>query len=225
LEPKEFRNITQGKVVGHPDTLIKKLQKVRALIFDWDGIFNNGAKGQIPSTFSEIDSMGINMLRFGYYLLHKKNPVSAIVTGERNETAIHWAEREHFHSVYLKVKNKVDILDMLEKENNITRDEILFVFDDIHDLSLAKECGVKFLVRNKGARFFSRYCRKMNYCDYVTKNPGGDHALREISETVLNKLDLFEKTIEYRVEFKGIYSDYLQMRNRVETKIEELKYQ
>lgn len=223
MAPKEFRNIIQGKVIGHPDTFTKKLQKVRALIFDWDGIFNNGTKGQIPSTFSEIDSMGINMLRFGYYLLHKKNPVSAIVTGERNETAIHWAQREHFHSVYLKVRNKVDILDRLEKENNISRDEILFVFDDIHDLSLAKECSVKFLVRNKGARFFSRYCRKMNYCDYVTKNPGGDHALREISETVLNMLDLFEKTIEYRVEFKGIYSDYWQIRNQVETKIEELK--
>jgi len=224
LEPKEYRNIIQGKITGNPDTFLEKLKKVRALVFDWDGIFNNGVKGQIPSTFSEIDSMGINMLRFGYYLLNRQNPVTAIVTGERNETAIHWAEREHLHAVYLKVKNKVDILDSLEKENNIHRDEILFVFDDIHDLSLAMECGVKFLVRNKGARSFSRYCRKMIYFDYMTKNPGGDHALREISETVLLLLGLFEKTIEYRIEFKGIYHDYWQMRNMVETKIAELKY-
>ncbi len=222
--PKEFRKIVQGKVIENPVTFAEKLKKVRALVFDWDGIFNNGVKGQTPSTFSEIDSMGINMLRFGYYLLHNQNPITAIVTGERNETAIQWAEREHFHSVYLKVKNKADILDGLEKENNIHRDEILFVFDDIHDLSLAVECGAKFLVRNKGARSLSRYCQKMKFCDYVTKNPGGDHALREISETVLNTLDLFEKTIKYRMKFKGIYYDYWQLRNSVKTSIRELKY-
>lgn len=221
---KEFKKIIQGKLISSSETFTIKLKKVRALVFDWDGIFNNGAKGQIPSTFNEIDSMGINMLRFGYYLLHQHNPITVIVTGERNETAIRWAEREHFHSVYLKVKNKVDILDLMVKENGIHRDEILFVYDDIHDLSLAMECGAKFLVRNKGARSFSRYCQKMNYCDYVTKNSGGDHALREISETVLNALDLFEKTIKHRIEFKGIYYDYWQIRNGVKTNTRELKY-
>jgi len=211
-------------MVSPEDQLIEKLKKVRALVFDWDGIFNNGVKGDIPSTFSEIDSMGINMLRFGYYLLHNQNPVSAIVTGERNETAIHWAEREHFHSVFLNVKNKVDVLGTLEESHSIRRDEILFVFDDIHDLSLARVCGVKFLVRNRGARSFTRYCRKRNDCDYVTRNPGGDHALREISETVLGLLDLFGKTIEHRVEFNGIYREYWQKRNQVKTLFEELKY-
>jgi 3-deoxy-D-manno-octulosonate 8-phosphate phosphatase (KDO 8-P phosphatase) len=224
LESKKFRKIIQGKIVGDPGELAEKLKKVRALVFDWDGIFNNGAKGEIPSTFNEIDSMGINMLRFGYYLLNQENPVTSIVTGERNATAIQWAEREHVHAVFLKVKNKVDVLDVFEKEYHIRRNEILFVFDDIHDLSLARKCGIKFLVRNRGARSFSRYCRKTNDCDYVTKNQGGDHALREISETVLQLLDLFEKTIEYRVGFNGIYQEYWQMRNGAETRIEELKY-
>jgi 3-deoxy-D-manno-octulosonate 8-phosphate phosphatase (KDO 8-P phosphatase) len=221
---KEFRHRIPGKIVSPVDYLTKKLKKVRALVFDWDGIFNNGVKGDIPSTFSEIDSMGINMLRFGYYLLHNQNPITTIVTGERNETAIHWAEREHFHSIFLKVKNKVDVLGTLEESHSIHRDEILFVFDDIHDLSLARVCGVKFLVRNRGARSFARYCRKRNDCDYVTRNPGGDHALREISETVLGLLDLFGKTIEHRVEFNGIYREYWQIRNQIKTRVEELKY-
>jgi len=214
----------QGSLLVDPDTFSWKLNRVKALVFDWDGIFNDGRKGSIPSSFSETDSMGINMLRFGYYLLHGQNPVTAIVTGERNETAISWAEREHFQSVFLQVKNKADVLESFEKDYGITRDEILFIFDDIHDLSLAKYCGVKILVPNTGAQMFINYCRKMDYCDYISRNDGGHNALREISETILNALDLFEKTIGYRIEFKGIYHKYWQIRNSVKTNISELKY-
>ena len=202
---------------------IRNLRKVKALVFDWEGIFNDGRKGQIPSSFSEIDSMGINMLRFGYYLLHEKNPFTAIVTGEKNETALHWAEREHIHSVFLRVKNKADILEILERENRIQPEEILFVFDDIHDLSLAGKSGVRIVVPNPGARLFLQYCEEMGYCDYISRNNGGNHALREISEIILVALDLFKKTINLRIEFKGIYREYLETRNLVKPFVQEMK--
>jgi 3-deoxy-D-manno-octulosonate 8-phosphate phosphatase (KDO 8-P phosphatase) len=207
----------QGNIIGDADTLISKLARIKALVFDWDGVFNNGDKGHVPSTFNEIDSMGINMLRFGYYLLNKANPYAFIVTGERNETALRWSEREHFHAVYLKAKNKIDVLRQLEKQYDIGREEILFVFDDIHDLSLARECGVKILIPNPGSSEIRRFLPDMNYCDYITKNSGGRHALREISETVLSLLGLFEKTVKLRIDFEGIYFDYFQTRNRVGT--------
>ncbi len=207
-----------------PEVFIDKLSRVKALVFDWDGIFNDGVKGQIPSTFSEIDSMGINMLRFGYYLLNGYNPFTAIVTGEKNETAIQWAEREHFFSVFLNVKNKADIIDLVKKANNIQPEQILFVFDDIHDLSLAKKAGVRILVRNAGSSLFTKFCRENNYCDYITRYSGGTNALREISETVLYMLELFEKTLKLRVEFEGLYQEYWKIRNSIKTNILELQY-
>ena len=213
-----------GDIIHSEIALRDKLQHIKAILFDWDGIFNSGEKGHIPSSFNEIDSMGINMLRFGYYLLHGENPITGIVTGEKNETAIKWSEREHLHAVYLKVKHKVDILEPFQSEYGIQPKEIMFVFDDIHDLSLAKEIGCGFLVRNEGARMFSRYCIEHKLCDYVTKNTGGSHALREISEVILGLLGLFTKTVENRMEFSEIYKDYLHMRNLAKTNIQELKY-
>jgi 3-deoxy-D-manno-octulosonate 8-phosphate phosphatase (KDO 8-P phosphatase) len=214
----------QGTITGRAQDLKLKLAKIKAVAFDWDGVFNNGDKGHYPSSFNEIDSMGINMLRFGYYLLNNVNPLAFIVTGEKNDIALNWAEREHFHAVYLKVKNKIDVLHLMEEKYHINRDEILFVFDDIHDLSLAMECGVKILIPNPGAQNFDALCRKMNYCDYISKNSGGQNALREISETVLFLLGLFEKTIRSRIDFQGIYFDYWQTRNAVRTEILELSY-
>jgi 3-deoxy-D-manno-octulosonate 8-phosphate phosphatase (KDO 8-P phosphatase) len=216
--------IIPGEIVSSEIALRDKLHHIKAFLFDWDGIFNSGEKGQIPSSFNEIDSMGINMLRFGYYLLHGENPVAGIVTGERNETAIKWAEREHFHAVYLKVKHKADILESFQLEYGVQPHEILFVFDDIHDLSLAKEAGCGFLVRNSGAKMFERYCRENKLCDYITNNSGGNNALREISEVVLGMLGLFTRTVEERMAFSGTYNDYLQIRNLSKTNFQELKY-
>jgi 3-deoxy-D-manno-octulosonate 8-phosphate phosphatase (KDO 8-P phosphatase) len=216
--------IIPGEITTSEIAFRDKLHHIKALLFDWDGIFNSGEKGQVPSSFNEIDSMGINMLRFGYYLLQGENPVTGIVTGARNETAIKWAEREHFHAVYLKTLHKADILESFQMEYGIQPHEILFVFDDIHDLSLSKEIGCGILVTNDGARMFQRYCKENKLCDYKTKNTGGNNALREISEVTLGLLGLFTKTVENRMTFSDIYQDYFQIRNLVKTNIREMKY-
>lgn len=216
--------IIPGEIITSEIALRDKLHHIKAMLFDWDGIFNSGEKGQVPSTFNEIDSMGINMLRFGYYLLNGENPVTGIVTGERNQTALDWAEREHFHAVYLKAKHKVDILESFQMEYGIHPNEIVFVFDDIHDLSLAKEIGCGILVRNSGAKMFTRYCRENKLCDYITENNGGSYALREISEVILGQIGLFTKTVENRMAFSEVYQDYFQIRNLVKTNIREMKY-
>lgn len=208
-----------GEFTSSPALVREKLHGIRALLFDWDGIFNSGAKGTVPSNFNEIDSMGINMLRFGFYLLHKTLPFTAIVTGEHNETAFHWAEREHLDAIYFKVKDKKTILPELKKKHGIQPDEILFVFDDILDLSLAEKTGLRFLVRHPSNPLFIEYCRQNHLCDYITIHSGDRKALREISELSLFLTGKFAQTIEYRVQFEGPYSDFLQLKTKLKTKV------
>ena len=89
------------------EEIVKKHTEIKAFIFDWDGVFNTGEKlGSGSSSFTEIDSMGTNMLRFSYYLQNKQNPITAIISGERNESAFYFSEREHFNSSYFKVLHK-----------------------------------------------------------------------------------------------------------------------
>jgi 3-deoxy-D-manno-octulosonate 8-phosphate phosphatase (KDO 8-P phosphatase) len=109
-------------------------------------------------------------------------------------------------------------------EYGIHPNEIVFVFDDIHDLSLAKEIGCGILVRNCGAKMFTRYCRENKFCDYITENNGGSYALREISEVILGQIGLFTKAVENRMTFSEVYQDYFQIRNLVKTNIREMKY-
>jgi len=207
-----------GEFISPYSFVKEKLHKIKCLVFDWDGIFNSGAKGTVPSNFNEIDSMGINMMRFGLYLLHGNIPFTAIVTGENNKTAFHWATREHLDTLYFKVKDKKQIIPELKNKYGVMPDDILFVFDDILDLSLAREVGLRFLVRHSSNPLFIEYCKQNHLCDYITKNSGDQKAVREISELSLYAIGKFSETIEGRVHFDGPYSDYLLTRNKIVTK-------
>ncbi len=206
-----------GRFITPPERLRDKLLGIKAILFDWDGVFNHGEKGQIPSPFNEVDSMGINMLRFGYYMLSGQIPYTAIVTGETNHTAFHWAKREKLNDVFFQVKHKFDIIKHLEKESGIAPYEVLFVFDDILDLSLAKDAGARFLVNRKSNPLFIDYCVAHSLCDYITFSPGNEYAIREISEVALDSLGMFEKTIEERMLFKGVYNNFLSEKMQVNT--------
>ncbi len=210
-----------GQFITPANLFRGKLMNIKALLFDWDGVFNSGAKGEVPSNFNEVDSMGINMLRFGYYMLLGRIPYTAIVTGETNQTAFKWAQRERLDNVYFQVKNKVDIIARLKAIHNIEPDEVLFVFDDVLDLSLAKVVGARFLVNRKANPLFNAYCIKHHLCDYLTYSKGSDHALREISEVVLDGIGKFEDTLNERISFDGIYSEFLK--EKMERKTDYLK--
>src|SRR5690242_11310539 len=101
--------------------------KIKAYIFDWDGVFNDGTKvGQSGSPFSEVDAMGTNMLRFGHWLKHKALPAVAVITGEENPSAQFLVQREHFQAIYFKTANKLVALEHFLKTNGLKADEVAF---------------------------------------------------------------------------------------------------
>jgi len=195
----------------------EKLSKIKAYLFDWDGVFNNGVKTeQGGSPFSEVDAMGTNMLRFGHWLKNDKLPFVGIITGEENPSALYLAKRECFHAVYLKSKNKLVAFDHFLKANQLQAHEVAFVFDDVLDLGVAEKCGIRILVKHGAAPMFLNYSIKNEIADYITAND--DHAVRETCELILSMLDVYDQAIHYRSHFHEKYKDYLDVRQRVETK-------
>lgn len=200
------------------EELTKRLKNIKAIIFDWDGVFHSGYKNENQSsTFSEADSMGVNMLRFAYYLINNKIPYSAIITGENNKTAFHWAEREHLDDVFYKIKDKVEILNWLSENKGIKKEEVLFSFDDILDLSMAKECGVRFLINRSASMSLHNYCIENKLCDYISFNDGGNHAVREISELTINLLGNWKTVLDERIKFNDLYAPYIKKRQEIKT--------
>ena len=92
-----------GKFVTPINDIKNKLSQIKAYIFDWDGVFNNGEKSANGSSkFSEVDSMGTNLLRYSHFMKTKQLPLTAIISGEKNETAFYFCQRECFDYSFFK---------------------------------------------------------------------------------------------------------------------------
>lgn len=195
-----------------------KLNKLKAFVLDWDGVFNDGKKaGNEGSPFTEVDSMGLNMLRFSYYLKHGFVPAIFIVTGENNRPALNLSQREHFNAGYIKMKNKLQALSDINTNFNINNEEIGFVYDDILDLGLAEAVSLRFFVKRNANLLLNDYVSKNNLAEYYTANSGKDYAVREISELVIGMLGNYNEVIKERVEFSSAYKEYLSARNNINT--------
>jgi 3-deoxy-D-manno-octulosonate 8-phosphate phosphatase (KDO 8-P phosphatase) len=216
-----FDNIDKlfrGRFIVPPDQLSNKLKKCKAYIFDWDGVFNDGYKNDNNSSpFSEVDSMGLNMLRFNHYLRTGANPIVAIVTGESNHISYSFSKREHLHAVYFKIKNKIDALEHCCKLYNITPDEVAFIFDDILDFSVAPLTGVRVMVPHPSTTSLVEYAVRNDLADYITHCDGHQNAVRETSELFMTLSERYDETISNRVEFTETYIEYLRQRNEVES--------
>ena len=204
-----------GEFLTSPSLISEKLKNIRAILFDWDGVFNEGSKGgNRQSGFSEVDSMGTNMLRFSQWLFHNKQmPVCGIITGADNFAAYDFAQREHFHKVYFKVSNKIDALNHMVEMLDIKPEEVLYVFDDILDLSIAEKVGLRVFVRSHAKVLFSEYVRKNNFADYITAYSGGNHAVRESCELLMGLNGTYDEVIKSRGSFSAEYQEYLAERN------------
>ncbi|OYU96602.1 MAG: phosphatase [Bacteroidetes bacterium B1(2017)] len=195
-----------------------KLNGVKAFVFDWDGVFNNAVKNENKSsTFNEADSMGTNMLRFSHYLLNKELPATAIISGEKNEMAFYFCEREHFNSCYYKVPHKLIALNHFCAQNNIQHSEVCYFFDDVLDLSIAAVCGVRVMINRKANPLFKNYLVQNNLVDYITAHESGNFSVREATEMLMGLNDNFNQCMDERKDFSPIYQEYLALRQATPT--------
>lgn len=207
-----------GQFITPAEELTRKLRAVRAIVFDWDGVFNDGVKTEAgSSSFSEVDSMGTNLLRFGLWLQQNRQlPVAAIITGVTNTQSETLVRREHFHASYSQAKHKIDVLRHLLDQHKLQPSEVAFFFDDALDLSVSEVAGVRIMVRRNANPLFTRYVVDNGLVDYITGSQSGQFAVREGCELLLGLLGQYDAVMQERLRYHPVYNDYYQQRQAIE---------
>jgi len=214
-----FENIG-GQFILPSKEIASKLKNIKAFVFDWDGVFNDGIKGEgKTSGFSEADAMALHILRYAYWRLTGAVPIIAIITAQKNESAVKFAEREHLHKVYYNYKDKYVPVELLCKEYNISKENIASAFDDIIDYPLAMSTQLRFLIRRKASPLFHKYFTEHKLCDYVTGCESPDHPIREIVELIIGLLGIYDEVLISRFTEKDKYKQYWDLRNAVKTEL------
>jgi len=207
-----------GTFVTPIGTLIERMQTIRGFVSDWDGVFNQGAKGEgAESTYSEPDSMGTNLLRYALWRQHGELPVAALITGAENPSARSFALREHFHAVYFGSRNKTVAIEALCRTQRVSSDRLICIFDDVNDLGMAFACGIRVFVQRTASPLLREYVVRQGLCDYVTAHSPERHAVREVCELLLGLLGSFETVVTSRVAWDASYAAYFAARQAVAT--------
>jgi 3-deoxy-D-manno-octulosonate 8-phosphate phosphatase (KDO 8-P phosphatase) len=207
-----------GTFVTPIETLLERMATIRGFVCDWDGVFNQGAKGEgAESTYSEPDSMGTNLLRYALWRVHGELPVTALITGADNPSARTFALREHFHAIYYGARTKTAAIEALCRAHRVSSDQLVCVFDDVNDLGMAFACGIRIFVQRSASPLLREYVVRQGLCDYVTAHSAERHAVREVCELLLGLLRSFDAVVASRVAWDRDYAAYFQARQAVAT--------
>ncbi len=213
-----------GRFVSTPEVISARLKNIKAFIFDWDGVFNNGQKNaEGSSNFSEVDSMATNLLRYSHFLIHGQLPLAAVISGEKNETAFYFCRRECFNYSFFKTPHKTDALHYICKEQNLKPEEVAYFFDDVLDLSVASLCGLRIMVQRRANPLFTEYCIRHQLVDYLTGAEGGAYAIREACELLTGLNGNFDTVIHDRTHYGANYKSYITQRRLVSTQFFTVK--
>ena len=163
---------------------------LKLVVFDVDGCMTNGdisydSNANEIKTFNVKDGLGI-------VTLNKIGIKTAIITGRESNIVKNRAEELHINYLYQGVKNKLEKLDEILKKEGIRYSEVAYIGDDINDIPILEKVGFSFAPSDA-----CNYAKKA--AKTVLKRAGGDGAVREMIEILLEQCDLKERFIKYWV--------------------------
>lgn len=153
-----------------------QLENIRCLLVDCDGVLTNSAmyyteNGDEIKKFSTYDGMGFKLLK-------EKGFILGIITGEDVQLVKRRFDKLGLHELYMGVSNKLEVLDEICEKYGLGYDEVAYVGDDVNDIPVLDVVGFSCSVRN------AMDCVK-DRVDYVTKRRGGNGAVREVADLLL----------------------------------------
>ena len=157
-------------------SLIEKLQKLKLMIFDVDGVFTNGEitfsnDGTEYKTFHVHDGLGVKgLMQNGIEVAIISSRETSIVSKRFNELGI-----KHIYQGYHdKNPAYLTVLDTLSLDHH----QVGYVGDDLPDLPLIRMAGCGIAVANATPLI-------QQHADWVTTKNGGQGAVREICDLIL----------------------------------------
>lgn len=157
------------------------LNKIRALIFDVDGVLSESnvllLGGQPVRTANTKD---------GYALQHavKMGLQLAIITGGKNETIKERYMALGITDIFMGVSVKIDVFEEYLIANQLQPEEVLYMGDDIPDFEVMERCGCPCCPQDAAPEIKA-------ISTYISEYKGGQGCVRDVVEQVLRAKDLW----------------------------------
>ena len=154
----------------------EKLKNITTFIFDYDGVMTDGTlvlqHEEQPLRSANVKDGYILQLaiKLGYRVV--------IISGGFSKSVENRFGDLNIKDVYLGVKDKTVVYNKYVKDNNLTKDEIIYMGDDIPDLRVMESVGVPACPADAVEEI-------KNVAIYISDKKGGKGCVRDIIEQVL----------------------------------------
>jgi 3-deoxy-D-manno-octulosonate 8-phosphate phosphatase (KDO 8-P phosphatase) len=154
----------------------QKAKALKLLITDVDGILTDGilyydAEGLSHKGYHVHDGMGLK-------LLMQAGIKVAVITTCKLPASQKRMQHLGVDDVFLGQEDKRGAYDSLLEKYNLTNEEVAYVGDDLPDLANVKRAGLGITVADATPLL-------IKHADWVTERRGGERAIREICERIL----------------------------------------
>ena len=169
------------------ESLKQKLKDIKLLILDADGVLTDGkiyygSYGDEIKAFDVKDGLGLSLWK-------RAGKISCILTAKKSPLLKRRAKDVKIFKVYQNVYRKIDIYKKLKKKFKLTDSNICYIGDDLIDIRVLKKAGFAATVPSAPSEV-------KEASNYITENPGGSGAVREIVELVLKEQGLWDNLVQ-----------------------------
>ncbi|OQY19978.1 MAG: phenylphosphate carboxylase subunit delta [Desulfobacteraceae bacterium 4572_35.1] len=154
------------------------IANVKLLLLDVDGVLTDGRiiydnNGVESKAFNVRDGHGLKMVQ-------RAGIKVGIITGRESAVVTKRAEELGVEFVYQGAKDKIVPYGQILLSTGFSDEQIAYVGDDVVDLPILRRVGCSFTVADA--------CAEVKpYVDYITNQPGGYGAVREICDMLLRE--------------------------------------
>lgn len=160
---------------------VRRAKKINLLILDVDGVLTDG-----KLHIGETDERDFDIKDGHGLVMFKRKGFDIIVMTGRNSPALERRMQElGVERVYTGARRKGELYDKLKEELGFKDEEVAFVGDDVVDISIMRKVGFPIAVGDAVRELKS-------LAVYITKNPGGRGAVREVIELILKAKGMWE---------------------------------
>lgn len=151
-------------------------RRVRLLAMDVDGVLTDGR--------ILLDSQGCELKGFhvhdgqGIVLAHRAGLQTAWMSGRSSEAVTQRASELGVAWLYQGISDKYRVLQELLRQTALSADAIAYIGDDLGDLPIMRCVGLPIAVADARPEVRA-------YATWVTRQPGGHGAVREVIDLVL----------------------------------------
>lgn len=156
---------------------LNQANSIRLAAFDIDGIMTDGGlylsdSGEEFKRFNSLDGHGLKMLKASGVEL-------AIITGRTSRCVELRARNLGINHLFQGVENKLETMQALLRQLDISADAAAYMGDDVVDLPVMRRMALAFTVPEAPQLV-------RDHAHYVTRRNGGNGAVREVCELIMS---------------------------------------